>query len=249
MLLLHVVGDALDRRGQPHARAGRSRRGRTGCSTSVGQGQRQADRGVGAGGAGAARVDHQRADPVGLAGEHDPDQEQRQGRRPRLGVADRHLGAAALERQVAVAAGLPGDQRLDLLVAVGPVDRLGLRLGRATTPARRWTSPAGDGVPANEVHPDSARVARDRGRAGWMATAARPRCRRMITSVGGRPAPLQALATDRGLTVSPAEHLGQVVADRHVELVVRAAQRRRGRAASAGTGRCDEVDGPRAGRT
>ena len=80
----------------------------------LGQRQREADRGVGAGAARAAGVDHQRADPVGLAGQHGADEEQRQRGALGLVVADRHLGAAALEGEVALAAGLVGDERLDL---------------------------------------------------------------------------------------------------------------------------------------
>src|SRR4029453_4735362 len=54
-------------------------------------------------------------------------------------------------------------------------------------------------------------------------TASRPRCRRMITSLGGGRAPCRRALLIGGL--APRQDLAEVVPDGHLQLVVRAAQR------------------------
>ena len=165
-LLLHVVGDALDRRGQPDA--ARVEADDVEAAQHVRrQGQRQADRGVGTRGPRAAGVDHQRADPVGLPGHHDPDQEQRQRGALGLVVADRHLGAAALERQVR------GRCRAGRRSAAGSA--CCSRSSRSARPsARRVRSTSarscrlGDACRRTRCSPTGPGSRRDRGRAGWM---------------------------------------------------------------------------------
>ena len=208
MPLLHARRGCTRPAWTARRRAGRSRRCRSGCSTSVGQGQRQADRGVGAGGARAAGVDHQRADPVGLPGHHDPDQEQRQRGALGLVVADRHLGAAALEGQVAVAAGLAGDR------AAGSA-RCSRSTRSARPSARRAVVAAGVdaslGEPCRRTRCSRTGPGSRRGRwrAGSRGRPARPRCRRMITSLGAARRRLQTIAPDRGTLSPPAPRPGR----------------------------------------
>ena len=92
----------------------------------------------------------------------------------RLGVADRHLGAAALEGQVAVAAGLVGDQRLDLLLQ--SLQLIGAAFGSAGDASDAGVVDAPATVSAKEVQPDRARV------------AARPRASRLAGRPPGRGA-------------------------------------------------------------
>ncbi len=185
----------------------------------LGQGQRQADRGVGARGARPAGVDHQRADPVGLPGQHDADEEQRQRGALGLVVADRHLGAAALEGQVrgrcrAGRRSAAGSASLQSVHSISRRLGLGRGRGRRGRRTRRRRCPR---TRCSRTAPGSAA-----SRLG--GTAGRPRCRRMITSVG---AARRAAADDhsRSGDAQPGQDLGQVVAHRHVQLVVRAAQR------------------------
>jgi hypothetical protein len=127
--VLELLGDALHGGGQAHA-ARVEADDVEAAQHVLREGERQADGGVGARAARAAGVDHQRSDAVGLPGQHRADEEERQRGAAGLVVADRHVGAAALEGEVALAARLPLDERLDLRVAVGPLDRGGLGLGR-----------------------------------------------------------------------------------------------------------------------
>src|SRR5215218_6461352 len=76
-------------------------------------------------------------------------------------------------------------------------------------------------VSAKEAQPASPRLRTSRAE----ETAIRPRCRRMITSVGGgRAERRRSLPIGRPVTCTSAgQHLAQGVAHRHLELVVRAA--------------------------
>ena len=151
--------------------------------------------------------------------------------------------AAAREGQVEVAARLGGDQLLDRLVAVGPLDR------RPPPGRPGGAHPADDPSAAaseNEVQaacpgPVPARGSSGRGPAG------RARCGRMITSLGvvrprrSRPAPEPGTGQPAS-TSARSKRTG-------LQLVVCAARAAHGRAASGGTDRYGEVDVPPSGRT
>ena len=115
--------------------------------------ERQADGGVGARGARPAGVDHQRADAVGLPGQLTTRTRNSGSVAPvGLVVADRHLGAAALERQVAVAAGLRR-RRAARICSLQSVQSIGAASGSAGAGRRGGRGLVAGASSANEVQP------------------------------------------------------------------------------------------------